>query len=134
MRKTLALAGAATTLAALAIVPASPASAEPAGASRAALVSCYGGAVRINGTDPNWHWPPYGSAYTTSRCSDINVKPDRTVDVTTCFQPANGSPYYCNGWRTIYSGQWNVTATDVRDGTQFWLLFNTESVTGLAAY
>ncbi len=107
------------------LVPATPVSAT--------ALSCYGSARTINGADPNWHWPPYGHAYTTSNCRDINVKITRTVRVRTCFAPVSGGSY-CNGYRTVYANTWGLAATDVKDGTKFWLLFDTQDVHGLAAY
>ncbi|MER5473025.1 hypothetical protein [Streptomyces sp. NPDC002685] len=121
----IALATATTAMAGLFLAPAPMAS--------AAATSCYGSAKTINGTDDNGHWPPSGSTYTTSNCNDINVKITRTIDVQTCFAPTSGG-YYCNGWRTVYANTWGLAATDVRDGTNFWLLFTSTDVHGLAAY
>ena len=70
---------------------------------------------------------------TTSYCNDINVKVDRTEGVFTCFQPSS-RPIYCNGRRTVYAGTWGLAATDVLDGTKFWLIFDSEGTTGVAAY
>ncbi|MEU6807544.1 hypothetical protein ABZ920_00630 [Streptomyces sp. NPDC046831] len=89
--------------------------------------------VSINGTDPNGHWPPYSSAYTTANCVDIQVRLTTTTEVKTCFQPTSG-PYHCNAWRTAPANTWTLTATDVKDHTQFWLLFLSEGVRGVAAY
>ncbi|MEV0185325.1 hypothetical protein AB0I54_39570 [Streptomyces sp. NPDC050625] len=105
----------------------------PAPTASAAATSCYGSAKTINGTDDNGHWPPGGSTKTTSNCNDINVKITRTIDVQTCFAPTSGG-YYCNGWRTVYANTWGLAATDVKDGTTFWLLFTSTDVHGLAAY
>ncbi|MET8290051.1 hypothetical protein ABZV80_33235 [Streptomyces sp. NPDC005132] len=51
----------------------------------------------------------------------------------TCFAPSSGG-YYCNGWRTVYANTWGLAATDVNDGTRFWLLFTSTDVHGVAAY
>ncbi|MFD3457808.1 hypothetical protein ACFWVC_37215 [Streptomyces sp. NPDC058691] len=124
-RRMIALAAATTAMAGLFLAPAPAAS--------AAATSCYGSAKTINGTDDNGHWPPGGSTYSTSNCSDINVKITRTLDVQTCFAPSSGG-YYCNGWRTVYANTWGLAATDVNDGTRFWLLFTSTDVHGVAAY
>ncbi|MEU5096143.1 hypothetical protein [Streptomyces sp. NPDC020996] len=119
------LAAAATAMAGLFLVPAPAAS--------AAATSCYGSAKTINGTDDNGHWPPYSATYTTSNCNDINVKMTTTVYVQTCFDPTNGD-YYCNDPRQVQANTWGLAATDVKDGTRFWLLFSSTGVRGLAAY
>ncbi|MEU0947213.1 hypothetical protein ABZ379_31485 [Streptomyces canus] len=109
------------------------ATATTAAAAPGTALACYDHRHSIDGTDPNGHWPPYSSTYTTSYCNDINVKMTTTVSVQTCFDPTNGDPY-CNGWRTVYANTWGLAATDVRDGTNFWLLFSSTGVQGVAAY
>jgi hypothetical protein len=101
----------------------------------ASAATCYGTAKSYKSSlyDSGWFW--YGSTYpsTTSNCYDINVKPmNGRVQVRTCFLPANGSGY-CNGWRTIESDTWGTAATDVLDGTKFYLNFGGPSA-GLVAY
>jgi hypothetical protein len=99
----------------------------------ATTASCHSSAKQINGTDPNGHWPPYGYAVTTSNCNDINVKLNQTEEVATCFQPSS-RPIYCNDRRPVYANVWGLAATDVLDGTKFWLIFDSEGTTGVAAY
>lgn len=121
---------------------AAPASAQPQAQGAllrgevAALAStCYGSARSYTSDlyDNGWFW--YGSVYpsTTSNCSDINVKPTNgRIQVRTCFLPTSGSGY-CNSWRTIENNTWGTAATDVRDGTKFYLNFSGPSA-GLVAY
>ncbi|MFJ3310524.1 hypothetical protein ACIPSA_47690 [Streptomyces sp. NPDC086549] len=126
-RRMIALTAAASAVAGvLLLAPASPAS---------AATSCYGSAKTITGTDDNWHWPAGDPnyRYTTSYCDDINVKITTTVQVRTCFSPTSGDDY-CNSYRTVYANTWGLAATDVKDGTKFWLVFNTSQVRGLVAY
>ncbi|MGO4753495.1 hypothetical protein AB4212_33660, partial [Streptomyces sp. 2MCAF27] len=56
---------------------------------------------------------------TTSRCSDINIMPNASGYIAVCFHPSSGSEY-CNGWTAATANKWNVVATGVRDGTQFY--------------
>ncbi|WP_265295169.1 hypothetical protein [Streptomyces sp. SHP 1-2] len=81
-------------------------------------------------SDPAF-WPARGTyATTTSRCSDINLKLDGTRSVRTCFRTSG-----CNGWRTLTAGRWGLAASDVLDGTQFYLQFSgTSRATGLIDY
>ncbi|MEV7141488.1 hypothetical protein [Streptomyces tauricus] len=78
------------------------ATATPAAAAPGRALACYDHSHSINGTDPNGHWPPYSSTYTTSYCNDVNLKMTTTVSVRTCFDPTNGDPY-CTGWRTVHA-------------------------------
>lgn len=132
-RRMITLAVATTATAGLVLAPASAASAEPASADPAAVLSCFGSAKTINGTDPNGHWPPFTSTFTTSNCNDINVNMTQTVDVRTCFKPTSGG-IFCNDWRTVFANTWGLAATDVRDSTEFWLTFSSTAVQGRAAY
>lgn len=76
-----------------------------------------------------YDWPANdGLATTTSNCSDINVKPNATESVRTCFIGGG-----CNSFRTISAGTWGLAATGVLDGTEFWLDFKSGS-TGSVAY
>ncbi|MFE7118401.1 hypothetical protein ACFU99_23595 [Streptomyces sp. NPDC057654] len=83
--------------------------------------------------DPSY-WPKRGTyATTTTRCADINVKLNQTRDVQTCFK--KGSGWTCNGWRTLHQGKWGLAATDVLNGTQFFLQFKgTAKVSGHLDY
>ncbi|MEV5645981.1 hypothetical protein AB0L67_38710 [Streptomyces flaveolus] len=80
----------------------------------------------------NAHWPGTGYwATTTSNCEDINIKTNTTRSVRTCFK-ATGS---CNAWRTAPAGQWALAATDVNDGSQFYIQFSgTAGGRGYIAY
>ncbi|MER8046695.1 hypothetical protein [Streptomyces sp. NPDC094032] len=124
-RRTTAFAVAATAAAGLLLAPAPTASAQ--------ATSCYGSARAINSTDDNGHWPGGSYTYTTSNCNDINVKLTTEDGVRTCFAPSSGG-YYCNEWRPVPANTWTVAASDVKDGTKFWLLFDSTGVRGLAAY
>ncbi|WP_256090480.1 hypothetical protein [Actinacidiphila rubida] len=98
-----------------------------ASAAPAAAQSCLGGARSYStGYDD---WPSPGFATTTSNCSDINVKPSKTVSVRTCFRSTGA----CNAWRTISGGTWGLAATGVLDGTSFHLSFNQDN-SGYVAY
>lgn len=69
----------------------------------------------------NAHWPGTGFyATTTSDCEDINIQTRTTRSVRTCFR-VTGS---CNAWRTAPAGQWALAATDVNDGTDFYIQFS----------
>ncbi|MFD9099024.1 hypothetical protein [Streptomyces collinus] len=123
MRKTLTSAVAALGLAGSVLVITEP----TAAAAPSAAQSCYGGAVSYSTTVGYW---PTGSAYarTSSACADINVKPNTTITVATCWKSGG-----CNAWRTISGGTWGVAATDVKDGTDYFLIFAASSSSGLVA-
>ncbi|MER6345182.1 hypothetical protein ACWC10_37930 [Streptomyces sp. NPDC001595] len=108
----------------------STASAAPTG-----VQSCYGSAKSFVTTyvSPYHRWPGSGSATTTSNCGDINVKPVYGDDVRTCFLPSSGG-VSCNAWRWINAGSWGLAATDVKDGTKFYLQFRIGYEEGLVAY
>ncbi|WP_351235044.1 hypothetical protein [Streptomyces sp. NPDC002133] len=99
----------------------------------AAATSCYGSARTISATDPNGRWPVTGYAYATSNCNDINVKSTKQDMVQTCFLPSSGGTS-CNGLRPIYANTWALAATDVKDGTKFYLVFGSGNGKGLVAY
>lgn len=99
----------------------------------AALQSCYGNAVQITHLDPNYHWPPGSSTFTTSNCNDINLYVNQDCKVKTCFKPTY-APEYCTDYRPLYTNTWSLAATDVADGTEFYLVFNRGNVVGWAAY
>ncbi|MDS0135438.1 MULTISPECIES: hypothetical protein [unclassified Amycolatopsis] len=105
----------------------------PGPAASATVLACNDHFHTINGADPNGHWPPYGEAVTTSYCYDINVKMTETVSVSTCFLPSSGG-ISCNSRRTVYANTWGLAATDVKDGTHFYLSFSKEGVYGRASY
>jgi len=107
--------------------------AGPASADASTATACRDHLTTINGTDPNWHWPPYSSAYTTSYCTDINVKVTTNTEVQTCFKKSDGSTT-CNGYHPLYANTWGLAATAVKDHTNFWLIFDSEDIHGIAAY
>ncbi|BAC68191.1 hypothetical protein AQJ43_35580 [Streptomyces avermitilis] len=80
----------------------------------------------------NAHWPATGYYATTTRdCEDINLKVNATRSVRTCFK-ATGS---CNAWSTARAKQWALAATDVSDGSDFYIQFSgTAKSTGYIAY
>jgi len=125
-RRIVASAVAAAAMVGVSVAPASPASASVACRSSANL-------KQINGTDDNGHWPGYSYAVTTANCYDIQVKLTTSDHVTTCFQPSSGS-YYCNDGHDVPANTWTLAATNVKDGTKFWLLFWSTEVHGVAAY
>lgn len=97
-----------------------------------AATSCYGSAKSIT-TDSNGRWPVSGYAYATSYCNDINVKSIKQDSVRTCFVPTSGN-VWCNADRTLYANTWGVAATDVKDGTKFYLIIGSGNGEGLVAY
>ncbi|MGW1887973.1 hypothetical protein [Streptomyces sp. NPDC001970] len=72
---------------------------------------------------PDWAGP------TTSRCNDINVKPNVSTHVAVCY-----SEEWCDTpgiW--ISANTWGTPDTNVPDGEYFYLDFDRPS-SGLAAY
>jgi hypothetical protein len=117
----------------IAISPVAQAS-ESSAAAPAAATTCLGSAKSYSTSYSSitgfYDWPASdGLATATSNCSDINVKPNATESVRTCFV----STATCNSFRTITGGTWGLAATAVLDGTQFWLDFKSGS-TGHVAY
>ncbi|RLV75951.1 hypothetical protein D3C57_142035 [Streptomyces rapamycinicus NRRL 5491] len=108
------------------------ASDTPMSAARACTASAprFTSSPGTSSSDPAF-WPARGTyATTTSRCKDINLKLDGSRSVRTCFKTTG-----CNSWRTLRAGSWGVAATDVLDGTQFYLQFaGTSRATGLIDY
>ncbi|WP_328624220.1 hypothetical protein OHA88_03850 [Streptomyces sp. NBC_00353] len=102
-------------------------------AATSGVTSCYGSAKSINGTDDNGRWPVTGYRVTTSNCGDINVKVTGQNTVETCFLPSSG-PEYCNGGHEVRANTWTLAATDVKDGTKFYLIFYSGNASGVAAY
>lgn len=89
--------------------------------------SCYGSSKAF--TTVNKVWPKYPNwAYTTANCADINVKPNATIKVQACWKN-----HACNRPTTIRAGQWGTAATDVLNGTKFYLKFS-GNVSGRIAY
>ncbi|MFH9953694.1 hypothetical protein ACH4OX_05665 [Streptomyces roseolus] len=83
--------------------------------------------------DPSYY-PARGTwLTTTTRCNDINLKLNATRSVRTCFK--SGTGWNCNSWRSLTAGRWGTAATDVLDGTQFFLQFSgTARVSGQIDY
>ncbi|MFC8508866.1 hypothetical protein ACFU3J_08860 [Streptomyces sp. NPDC057411] len=84
-------------------------------------------------SDPSYY-PARGTwLTTTTRCNDINLKLDATRSVRTCFK--SGTSWNCNGWKPLTAGRWGTAATDVLDGTKFFLQFSgTARVSGQIDY
>ncbi|MFI7510497.1 hypothetical protein ACIBSS_27135 [Micromonospora aurantiaca] len=84
------------------------------------------------------YFPSSGSYRTTSQCRDIQVK-------NTGNGGAWGGPFWAcvvwvgratcaNGWTYVPPGQWRNLATNVKDGTRFYLFMQTNLGTYEAAY
>jgi hypothetical protein len=121
-------------------------------ASASLLATCYSGqlpwdAGPQDGADANWipgwddrydrNHPTYGPVYvTSSRCQDINIRltSGGPVHARVCFIPTTGTAY-CNQGRTVSGTGWHVIATDVLDGTTYFVSFGTVGarVTGYIA-
>ncbi|MFD4240093.1 hypothetical protein ACFWP3_00490 [Streptomyces sp. NPDC058525] len=101
------------------------------GTAQAAALAC-NDTARNYVTDEVNSWPHASVAVTTSNCYDINVRPNAGTKVRTCFFPSS-APSYCNGWRWLNGGVWGLAATDVKDGTKFYLEFDRYS-TGRVSY
>ncbi|WP_329382585.1 hypothetical protein OG625_19765 [Streptomyces sp. NBC_01351] len=121
---------AAATLATLALT-ATGLLAVSAGTAQAGALAC-NDTARNYVTDEVNSWPHASLAATTSNCYDINVKPSAGTYVRTCFVPSSGG-WYCNSYRWISGGVWGLAATDVKDGTKFYLDFDRYS-TGRVSY
>ncbi|RAJ72665.1 MULTISPECIES: hypothetical protein [unclassified Streptomyces] len=103
---------------------ATTAAADPGSAAPAVALSCYGSAKSYT-TDSVGFWPTgSGFAYTTSNCADINVKPTTTRRVRVCWKTSGT----CNAYRNAPAGQWTVAASDVLDGSGYWLDFEGSGV------
>ncbi|GIE28307.1 hypothetical protein Ait01nite_013520 [Actinoplanes italicus] len=112
----------------LALMP-QPASADPA----TRQPGCRSTAKPIDRLDDNYHWPPNGTAVTTTSCADINIYAYVDLSVSTCFYPSSGG-MQCNARRDIAAGTWGLAATDVRDYTRFHLSLGPGTARGLVAY
>jgi hypothetical protein len=112
------------------------AAAVPAGATPqddvTAMSTCYGDAPTFHKVAGNTDFPIDNYLKTSSRCSDINIKPRTSMYVKVCFA-ATGS---CQAnFKYAAAGQWTVVATNVRDNSQFWFRFSSTSAnSGFAAY
>lgn len=115
-------------------VPTATASAAPAPES--AALACLDTAKNYTSApgsgSQNAHWPGTGKwARTTASCADINIKTNYTRQVRTCFR-ATGA---CNEFRSAPKGKWVLAASDVKDGTDFYIQFqNVNASTGQIAY
>jgi|SRR6476660_8808589 len=97
------------------------------------IQSCYG-SQKYYSSDTYGMWPHYPSptyATTTTACADINIKPTFGTSVTVCFEAWGGA---CNGYKWAPGSQWTVIASNVRDGSRFWIFFETGESTGYIAY
>jgi hypothetical protein len=99
-------------------------------AASADAATCYGGAVGFKKQALAKTAPTSGWFKTTSRCGDINVKiaqiPNNLLyrNVKVCFE--NGG---CQStFKRARVNQWTVIATNVKDGTNFRLSFDTPEV------
>jgi len=101
-----------------------------------AIMSCYGSARSYTAESNNGdaaRWPATGYATTTSNCIDINVKSNQSEYVKACLYQSSTGSWSCNAYRWIPGGTWGEAATDVLDGTRFYLLFDMSS-NGIVAY
>ncbi|MBC9718923.1 hypothetical protein H9Y04_40995 [Streptomyces sp. TRM66268-LWL] len=65
---------------------------------------------------------------TTTNCSDIHIRPKSMwVNVKVCFLKSDGSTInYCQtNFTTALADKRTTIATDVKDGTKYWLRFAT---------
>lgn len=101
----------------------------PAAAAPARAQACYDHSVGYETVEvgEKHRWPRTGWATTSSYCADINVKANFMTDVRVCFRKTG-----CNSSKTAYSRTWIEAATNVLDGTQYYLQFSSYSA-GLAS-
>ncbi|WP_329374649.1 hypothetical protein [Streptomyces sp. NBC_01483] len=105
-----------------------------AAAAPSAALSCYGSAKSYTADSTYYEWPQGSElAVTTSNCVDINVKPNNSESVRTCFWPSDADGWQCNAYRSIAGGTWGLAATNVKNGTSFYVQFQSTS-SGLIAY
>ncbi|MEW1860646.1 hypothetical protein OG896_05590 [Streptomyces sp. NBC_00669] len=116
-----------TALAAVALAASGLTVAAGSSASAAAPLDCYGSS-NIYSTSGNNRWPSSGWVTTSSVCADINVRPNNSLWVQTCFQATNS----CNKATWISAVTWGTAATGVLDGTKFYLHFDRASVGDVA--
>lgn len=117
-------------VAALAAGGVTAAATAPAAAAPARAQACYDHSVGYTTVAHGelHRWPRTGWATTSSYCADINVKASFRTDVKVCFR-ATGR---CNSFKTAYERTWVEAATNVLDGTKYYMLFSSYS-TGLAS-
>ncbi|MBQ1016672.1 hypothetical protein KBX71_02205 [Micromonospora sp. D93] len=85
-----------------------------------AIQSCYSNAKSYDAYNDAFVWPFNGYARTTTACNDINIKPtDRGIYVSVCFRRTGT----CNGYKWAARNTWTVIATNVLNGTDYWLDF-----------
>ncbi|WP_422735715.1 hypothetical protein ACN263_18900 [Micromonospora sp. WMMD729] len=85
------------------------------------IQSCYGNAKSYDAYNDYFYWPLTGYAKTTAACADINIKPtDRGIYAQVCFRRTGT----CNGYKWAARNSWTVIATNVLDGTDYWLDFS----------
>ena len=125
MRRMLIAVSTAVAMGGVLFAGAAPASAAAPAANAetamTALASCYGGAAAYTKTSGTFQVPRgAGSFYRTStRCTDINIKPNQTVWARICFE-ATGCQ---SSFKQVLRGQWGVIATNVRDNAPFRIDF-----------
>jgi len=91
--------------------------------------TCYGGAATFTKESGLRYAPTDAWFKTTSRCKDINVKLRRDPVfrgeyVKVCFRNAGCQPSF----KYAENDVWTVIATDVKDGTSFRLVFDTDRI------
>jgi hypothetical protein len=85
-------------------------------------MACYDHAKNFSKPDVGQTLPAVGYYTTTSACNDINIKPNKNVNVKVCFRSTGN----CQAsYKYARAGQWTVVATNVRNDTQFYYLFTT---------
>jgi hypothetical protein len=88
--------------------------------------TCYGGAVKFFKREKETFAPQDSWFQTSSRCNDINLslgpgsQKERRVKV--CFYKKPCQERYTH----VVAGTWTVIATDVKDGTKFRFMFETQ--------
>lgn len=89
-------------------------------ASPAQAVTCYGGAITVDKylADGTGVVGPYT---TSARCRDINMRMTTNNQAVTACVDLVAVAGSCNGWKTIDGTTWRTIATDVRDGSRFYV-------------
>ncbi|SBT53935.1 hypothetical protein GA0070621_5085 [Micromonospora narathiwatensis] len=78
-----------------------------------------------------------GPYYASSRCADINIKQTSQSTANSACVRFGSATNPCNYQTVVADGSWHVIATNVKDGTKFYVsLFNGDggSPSGLLAY
>ncbi|WP_053170787.1 hypothetical protein [Streptomyces sp. SBT349] len=108
------------------------ATAAPTSAEPITKQACRDNPISYRTTNYNGEheWPARSAGFATTgpNCVDINVRPNQTVSVRTCFSRTAS----CNSWRSIPANTWGLAATNVLDGTDYWLEFNRDSTGQIA--